>query len=190
MIASNEMWVVPAGVDERRFFVVDVSTARQGDHAYFAAIEEQMQNGGLAAMLYDLLEFDLNGFEIRDVPNTPALTDSKLRTLRGPEAWLRDVLAEGTVDGTRLKYAESTTILKSCAFKDYRERATELGDPRASFNTFCRDLYAIGGRQIVCPIRPRWEDERLTCLSFAPLKHARQLFEAHVGGKIAWGDED
>ena len=50
MMASNEMWVVPAGVDERRFFVVDVSTARQGDHAYFAAIEKQMQNGGLAAM--------------------------------------------------------------------------------------------------------------------------------------------
>ena len=38
MISSNHDWVVPAGLEERRFFVVDVSEARMQDQKYFVAI--------------------------------------------------------------------------------------------------------------------------------------------------------
>ena len=49
MIASNDEWVVPAGFDERRFFVLDVAAHHQKDSNYFAAIDEQMEQGGAAA---------------------------------------------------------------------------------------------------------------------------------------------
>ena len=52
MMASNEEWVVPASLDARRFFVLEVLDTVVGDHAYFGAIWQQMEAGGYAAMLH------------------------------------------------------------------------------------------------------------------------------------------
>jgi len=73
LMASNSNWVVPASSDERRYLVLDVLGIKQGNRPYFAAIEEEMENGGLAAMLHDLLARDISAFEIRDVPQTAGL---------------------------------------------------------------------------------------------------------------------
>jgi len=81
VMASNNDWVVPAGLDERRFCVLNVSSARQQDHSYFSEILKEMAAGGLAAMLNELQEFNLNGFEVRDVPQTQGLLDQKRLTL-------------------------------------------------------------------------------------------------------------
>jgi hypothetical protein len=59
MMASNEDWVVPASLDARRFFVLEVSEDRKNDLAYFVAIWKQMNAGGFEAMLHDLLQRDL-----------------------------------------------------------------------------------------------------------------------------------
>lgn len=74
MMASNEDWVIPATADERRFAMFDVSSARRGDHAYFDALMQQVENGGLGAMLHDLLAVDLGRWHPRfDIPKTEAL---------------------------------------------------------------------------------------------------------------------
>jgi len=77
MIASNEDWVVPATADERRFFALDVKMDLQGKEkrAYFNAIYEEMQNGGPAAMLHDLLEVDVDLDVLRDPPKTDMLNE-------------------------------------------------------------------------------------------------------------------
>jgi Mesyanzhinovviridae DNA primase len=46
IMSSNAEWVIPAGADARRYFVLNVSDARMQDHRYFAAIIHQMENGG------------------------------------------------------------------------------------------------------------------------------------------------
>ena len=103
IMASNEEWVVPAGVDERRFFVVEVApkTKDRGDH-YFAALDQELKNGGLEAMAHDLLNMELgNWHPRRDVPQTAALRDQKLRSLRPFDDWLLGVLEAGFVPGRR-----------------------------------------------------------------------------------------
>jgi uncharacterized membrane protein YeaQ/YmgE (transglycosylase-associated protein family) len=77
LMASNDDFVVPAGNDERRFFVLNVSDARQQDLEYFGAIDQEMKSGGLEAMLYDLQNHDLSGFEVRNVPQTQGLLNQK-----------------------------------------------------------------------------------------------------------------
>ena len=42
-MASNDLHVIPAGGDERRFFVVDVGDGKKENHAYFLAISDQME---------------------------------------------------------------------------------------------------------------------------------------------------
>src|SRR5687768_12831600 len=88
LIASNNDWVAPASVEERRFCITEVGEDHMQDKPYFAAIEQQLDNGGLHAMLHDLLHRDLSGFEIRDVPRTDALLEQKIRSLDPVMKWL------------------------------------------------------------------------------------------------------
>nr|WVL52638.1 DUF5906 domain-containing protein [Xanthomonas nasturtii] len=47
VMASNSDWVVPAGLDgERRFAVFEVNDSRKDDHAFFDALNRQLNDGG------------------------------------------------------------------------------------------------------------------------------------------------
>jgi hypothetical protein len=95
IMTSNNDWVVPAGADERRYCVLDVSDRRQNDRAYFDALIKEIENGGLGAMLYDLLQTDISNFEVRDVPQTEALLNQKLLSLEPLYKWWYDKLHKG-----------------------------------------------------------------------------------------------
>ena len=96
-MASNSDWVVPASLVERRWFVLDVPDNRCGDLLYFKAIAEEMERGGLAAMIWDFLHRDISAFEPRKVPQTQGLRDQKLHSLDSMHRWLLAVLSRGFV---------------------------------------------------------------------------------------------
>ena len=77
-VTSNSDWVVPAGAHERRFAVLEVSSARMQDNDYFGAIVTEMKNGGREALLDHLLNFDLTKVNLRRIPQTAALLEQKL----------------------------------------------------------------------------------------------------------------
>ncbi len=110
MMASNEEWVVPASMDARRFFVLVVSEAKKNDHAYFAAIWEQMEAGGYEAMLHDLLSFDLTTFNVRAVPTTEGLHQQRKLSLGTTEAWWMDCLERGYVFKSKLGLEEHFAV--------------------------------------------------------------------------------
>jgi hypothetical protein len=96
LMASNNDWVVPTSHDERRYFVLDVADNRAGQLAYFAAIARQMnKEGGLAAMLSELLHRDISAFEVRDVPKTTGLRTQTTLSLPTAERWWLAVLERG-----------------------------------------------------------------------------------------------
>ena len=73
LVTSEHNWLVPASLGERRFAVLDVSPARQGDQAYFQAIKDELGDGGRAALLRHLLDVDLSGAQLRTIPRTEGL---------------------------------------------------------------------------------------------------------------------
>jgi len=87
MMASNDDWVVPAGAQERRFFVLDVSTEHQQDNAYFAAIQSQLNTGGYEAFLYLLRTLDLKSFNVRSIPQTRGLQEQKVLSYTAERDW-------------------------------------------------------------------------------------------------------
>ncbi len=97
IIASNSNWVVPAGMEARRFFVVDVSDKYMQDSEYFARINEEMDNGGFEAFLYDLQNYDLSGVNLRDFPRTKALFDQIENSFDPVQAYWFERLNEGTM---------------------------------------------------------------------------------------------
>lgn len=97
IMASNEEWVVPAGMHERRFFVLNVAGARMQQSSYFAAIQKQLDCGGYEAFLHFLINRDLSNFQVRNVPQTHALQAQKINSLTPLQEWWYDCLCRGVV---------------------------------------------------------------------------------------------
>lgn len=133
LLASNHNWVVPAGLDERRFVVCDVSDAHQQDHAYFQAIVEQMQAGGRAAMLHELLHHDASSIDLRQVPVTSALIEQKVLSMPPAERWWYQKLVTGQLlpehDGWERE------VLKAALHHDYIETLGKIGIKHKSTET-------------------------------------------------------
>ena len=105
-MAANADWVVPASAGERRYAVFGCADtyikgrcddAERG--AYFEALHHELAQGGLEAMLYDLLDYDLGDWHPRQVYETDALREQKEQSLPPLEEWLVEVLQEGASQG-------------------------------------------------------------------------------------------
>lgn len=109
MMASNDDWVVPAGKESRRYFVLDVSPKQIGKWSYFSAIAEEMENGGYEAMLHDLMKMDISAFQARNFPVTDALRKQREQSLPAVERWLQDVLSRGWTDHTTCRWDDEVS---------------------------------------------------------------------------------
>ena len=94
-VTGDTDWQVPAGFEERRFATLDVGEGHKEDHAYFAAIDEEMDNGGREALLHYLLNFDLKSVDLRTIPKTEALLDQKIASFTAEQGWWFDMLTRG-----------------------------------------------------------------------------------------------
>jgi hypothetical protein len=77
--------------------MLDVTPDKRGDADYFRALDQQMEVGGLAAMLHELLNLDLGDFHPRAVPMTMELAEQKLHSLDTLHRWWMAVLDRGFV---------------------------------------------------------------------------------------------
>ena len=130
LIASNADWIIPAGHDERRFAVLDVSATHAQDHQYFAALAYELEHGGLQAMLYDLLhhQYDVN---LRQPPMTTALFEQKLHSLEPFVRWWYDKLMSGCLLPSVYPTAEwPTAISREDLQRDYRAGMKEIGSTK------------------------------------------------------------
>jgi Family of unknown function (DUF5906) len=124
MLAANADWFVPATHDERRYFVLDVPDIYRGEVEYFARLCNQMEDGGCAAMLHDLLGMPLGKFHPRNPPKTTGLASQIEAGLSPEEQWWGLILRDGILPGAWLTFpacANSTPL-----FAAARERSPML----------------------------------------------------------------
>ncbi len=213
IMASNEEWVVPASVDARRFFVLEVSEAAKNNHDYFAEIWAQMDVGGYEAMLHDLLTHDLTTFNVRAVPVTDGLQQQRKLSLPTTETWWKDCLERGYVFRSRLGLEETFAkwredVSTELLFASYMEFAKERGERHPmSRETIGRFLVKMGcnpKRLRNSPVGEHITDEpaafgtqrkakpvihpRPPAYSLGALGHARSAFIEVTGLHIDWGE--
>jgi hypothetical protein len=187
-IASNNAWVVPAGLEERRFCVMDISEARMQDTAYFTALQQQMDNGGRAAMLYDLLHADLSTFEVRDIPPTAALLEQKLLSMPPVEKWWYQKLWTGRLLTGHKRWER--VVSRDLLHGDYIETLREVGVSHKSMQT---ELGMQLGKLVPGNIHasPRRRDPaarggRTRTWSFPTLAECRRFFDRLSRGSHEW----
>ncbi len=172
IMASNNDWVVPAGMDgERRFAVFNVNERRRGDKAFFDALNRQLDGGGLAGLLHDMLARDLGDWHPRDsVPQTEALTEQKLMSQGPEESWWDGLLEAGRLPhflGDLPWHEEAVEVDKDELHADYVAHARMLGvrpKTKAGLGMVIKKKAGFGDRQVVshdCRKTWRWVLPRL-----------------------------
>lgn len=97
ILASNSRNIVPTAIDERRYVMLHVSDERQQDGAYFDDLLKHMESGGYEAFLHFLLNYDLDGVDLRRIPNTDLLQQMKLERLDSLTAYWLQLLQRGYI---------------------------------------------------------------------------------------------
>ena len=176
LMSSNADWVVPAGADARRYFVLDVSDAQMQRAEYFGAIAEQMNDGGREALLHHLLNRDLAKFDVRHVPQTQALAEQKRHSRRGVDQLIEIIANDGIVPR---------------AHDDFANVAITSGEEKG------RGFY-VAARALVHELKFRsspviahelmkhwgcmpWKDAYRRGISFPMLTNLRRLFDVRHG---------
>jgi hypothetical protein len=124
MMSSNHDFVVPAGPNARRFVVSDVNNyyAENGEcpkkerKDYFDALYREMDNGGIEAMMHDLLAIQLNDWHPRQIVYNKSLSLQKQITLQlDPlDNWFwHGLVAEGRLPNNYGGNRPSNTVLAS-----------------------------------------------------------------------------
>jgi len=183
ILSSNNEWVIPAGADARRFFVLDVAGTHMRDFAYFAAIAKEMDNGGREALLDLLMKRDLSQFNIRAVPLTSALASQKAYSRRGIDR-LVEILAH---DG----------ILPCADASDPSITITTGEDKNEGFYPAARklapDLKHLSSKIIAVSLQDnwgciRWKSGYQRGIQFSALADLRDRFDRRHG-KQEWPAE-
>lgn len=183
VMASNSDWVVPAGADERRYFMLDVSDKSIQDTDYFGPIVAQMKKGGREALLFYLMSYDISKFNVRDLPKTDALKDQKMKTMSAEKDWWYAILQDGRL--VRSDEGWDNLVPKDWLHKDYLDHATGLKVPRPmtkiAFCSFLKSVLPIGYPATKHRVRnlngSAMGGERLWCYEFPSLTECREKFE-------------
>jgi uncharacterized protein DUF5906 len=198
IIASNEHWVVPAGLEARRWAVFDVADTHKNDRKYFGDINVEMKNGGLEALMHILTTFDLSKVDVFTAPKTAALLDQKTESLPPHERWWLETLQEGYI-----KYLEYSQYIgetdewlekieKDKIWSSYRSwvhlhNVRSRLWPDKQLHRWIKDANLLPGSKTY---RPRGTDDRKRMLTLPALGDCRKAYEAHIGQSVEWHDEE
>lgn len=190
MIASNEDHVVPADIADRRWMILEVSDKFREDHQHFAKIEEQMENGGTEAMLYDLLRRDISkGPDPRRTIKTAGLFN-QVRDVR--LLFLHRMLDEGCLPQNYIAGPASTTI--AALYSEFcREHPSAAWIAQNALSKFIGDVIPgitrrQGGWYVERYVGDRQIGKRSTQLNFPRLAECRHAFEHYARMPIPWTD--
>ncbi len=170
--------------DDRRDFTLRVSETRKGDHEFWRDLYEEIENGGVEAMVHDLLAMDLSDFNVREKPNTKELTEQKLNSL-GPIAhWWYECLLQGSIFDDEERWQEFLSTTKAI------EGILAVAGGRIYRRPGPRDV--VQEMKKLCPSAEHWQKQvngiRNRGFILPNLEQARDEFAEYLDGPVDWMD--
>lgn len=186
VMASNEQWVIPAGQEERRFAVFEVSDKYMQHNKHFNDMSKHMKTEGDAAMLSDMLEMDLGEWNpYKDVPQTAELAKQKARSLRNSERYMYTMLESGELRAAKKREGDRLFVpTRSCA--------EELNIDQRSEPDLAAALKQCGGMKAIVTVGDGRNEEKRRAAGYwmPPLREAREYWSRATGINPEWSDMD
>jgi hypothetical protein len=199
IFTSNEAWVVPAGLEERRFAVFDVASHVMQNHEYFAEMFRELNAGGYEALLADLLVYDLDAPDapnLREIPKTGGLLEQKLRSMDPVSSWWFARLVDGSPTHRQAGWPSRIPIRVLLA--DYIRSSDKVGVRRKASETefgmaMQKLLPSVRIRKSVETVEETSDDgdscevmRRVRCYDLPGLDDCRRHVEERLAQSVEW----
>jgi hypothetical protein len=151
LLTTNHAWAIPAGVNARRYFVVEVSDEVAQDKAWFDPLYQDLGDGGTAEFLNLLLTLKLGDWHPRDVPKTDELAQQQVLSAGSTEQWLltcaemEGVIGSGPMPAAQLGTLVSTQELYG-AYSDFTRRRNARVDSPPNFGRILKKICGPSSR--------------------------------------------
>jgi hypothetical protein len=142
--------------------------------AYFDALHHELRNGGIAAVLHDLLQWQLGQWHPRQVYETEALKRQKDLSMPAIEQWFDELLQEGKLPGFTLPGRRASPTTQSLVL-DAQQRVPRLRGSLTdkAMGEFLRKQGCILDRS-----------NRARGWQFPSLAKMREVWERRYGGRV------
>jgi hypothetical protein len=194
MIASNELHVVNASKDARRFFILYVNESMRDNWAYWTALAHEWDHGGKQAFFKLLQVRDISEFNYKNAPRTKALAHEKLNSLNGAQRFFYEMLSTGEAPIHQFRNGAADYELGFTRVEAFIDTATLAETAKATSNALGRVLALIsvdgkaGARLTLAEGEGLRRQRRGAWV--LPLPAARDAFAASLGIEVDWPDAD
>lgn len=205
LFASNESYVAPADIGDRRFVYPKVSDHRVGDKEYFKALVNQIDGEGLSAFLYEMLNRDIDGLDLSKFPENQSdqRTTDQMMTMPIHLKFMHHLLDDEFFEMflSDHTFFDPPDFLKPAPWQEQRWTISKETFHRM-YVFFCHkmkyqhpEIKDVLIRKIVGDIpgmismtKPTINKKRVNCLEFPPLSKARELFVSRTKIALKWED--
>jgi hypothetical protein len=147
IMLANARWVVPANLKNRRFRVYDVTEVHLRDFAFFKELARAMDNGGRAAMLHDMLSWDLDDWHPRMSAPTKGTQQQQALSAPAHIVWLVAALEDPTqCFSTRDSFGLRTVVKGASTWNKGPLVLGSLTDIHTAYTQWCQNNVQVWKR--------------------------------------------
>jgi hypothetical protein len=171
---TNNPDVVHIDPSDRRFVVIEPSSAWLGQYDKFNELKRSLENGGYEALLYELLELNIEetGVNLKVIPQTAARDAMKVEAMPYTSLFIQEFLQDPTLTEVKMKAL-------------YDELAATKPRYLPSIHKFARELKRLTGDALGPTVRTMVSGERFYANTL-DLAKARANFDAKYKIKTDW----
>lgn len=187
--SSNHNHFAHVDKDDRRFLFVRLSSVHKQDQIYFDAVNDALEDDAvIAAMMYDLMNMDLTGFNVRKRPLTDEHLSQRLQSLNGFERYWYEVLESGMFNS--FQQWDQPVFVSTLHLIDY----FSAHDKNASRYGSVQQKQIASALKLVCPTakpaRKKVHNIQERGYDLPDIFTARKEFEAVLGTSVEWESLD
>jgi len=156
------------------------------DHAYFEAVQNELNHGGKEALLHYLLNYDLTGINLRKFPQTAALMEQKIFSMTPIQKFWFSKLGSGILANggtgwddeipTKSLYGDFVRFCNDIGIR-HKPADSEFG---TQLKKIVQGLHNSKGRT------GRYGTHRPNVYRVPPLQECRAAFEKFINYQVEW----
>lgn len=187
--SSNHGHFAHVDKDDRRFLFIRLSSVHKQDQIYFDAVNDALDDdAAIAAMMHDLVNLDLTGFNIRKRPLTEEHLSQRLQSLSGFERYWYEVLQSGLFSGLiewdKPRFISTKNLTEY--YKDYDKNADRYSP--------IQEQQIASILRTICPSAKKYRKTSLgkpeRGYELPDITLARKEFETMLGTFVVWDELD
>ncbi len=187
--SSNHDHFAHVDKDDRRFLFIRLSSVHKQDQIYFDAVNDALDDdAAIAAMMHDLVNLDLTGFNIRKRPLTEEHLSQRLQSLSGFERYWYEVLQSGLFSGLiewdKPRFISTKNLTEY--YKDYDKNADRYSP--------IQEQQIASILRTICPSAKKYRKTSLgkpeRGYELPDITLARKEFETMLGTFVVWDELD